>query len=777
MTEEVTHGAATVSVGDGNEWDTVVTQATETRAAEMQTPAVVRPGISAEMLARAGVRRVSAAEAHELCGLEQGGLWLRYRTLDGEAVLDNGKVYGRLRLDKPQGSKKYHQAFGTGVHAYVPPGLENQPTGGDLTGVEGEFKAMSLTEAGFPAIGLSGFFGFAQKGGEELVPELAAAIARLKPARILFSGDSDTALNYQFSVAAVRFAQRVHPIPVYLPRIPLNGPGKGADDCREAFKGNFQEWWRCRINAAELVRPDMEPGLLAVALFEIEQGALAGLRGDERHRAENRLVKLAAALQGQPLLQERVLAFVVKKMGINRRSLGRAVKAEVKQGGRSSNPVDIEAYYDPTRKSYWLADDRGEFIEVNETSLERHLRKAGFEGKGEDELVSAIDEKIIRIQECADVLYAGPLAGHPVGVQEMCGQRILVTRAPRVLKPLEGECPTIEGLITALLDDPVHDQISILMGWLKIGYEALSNWKLRHGQALAMAGPRDCGKSLLQNLITEMLGGRSAKPYRYMCGATDFNGDLFGAEHLMIEDEVAFTDIRARRAFGARIKDFTVNTVQSCHAKNRQALSVKPLWRLTITLNDEPENLLILPPIDESLEDKIILFKAYKRPLPMQTSTLEGYQRFMARLLAEVPAFLHLLVNYQIPERLKSERFGVTHFHHPELLASLSEMSPEMRLLGVIDAHLGEGDGPAGRWTGTASELERMLYESKGAHEARRLLDWNNATGTYLGRLAKKMPHRVSQERTNSSRIWHINPPHWVGMGPEATTLDPEAMV
>ena len=754
----------------------VVTETSKIAAVGAPGSAVARPGISPEMLARAGVRRVSAAEALELCGLEQSGMWLPYWTAEGTALSDGGKAYGRLRLDKPQGSRKYHQAFGTGVHAYLPPGLNEVAPGGDLTGVEGEFKAQSLTEAGFPAVGLSGFYGFAAKGGEALVPELAAVIARLRPARILFSGDSDTALNYAFSVAAVRLAKLVQPIPVYLPRIPLNGPGKGVDDCREVFAGNFPEWWRDRVSQALLVKPDMDPALLGVELFECEQAALASLQGEERHRAEHRLVKLAAALQRQPLLQERILNFAVKKLGINRRSLGRAVKSEVEKGGRSGEPEDIEAYYDPTRKCYWMANDRGEMIEVNETSLERHLRKAGFACKAEGEAVSAIEEKLIQTQTGKDVLYAGPLAGHPVGPQDMCGQRILVTRAPRLIKPAEGECPTIEGLITALLDDPTHDQISYLMGWLKIGYEALVAGQLRHGQALAIAGPRDCGKSLLQNIITEILGGRSAKPYRYMCGATDFNGDLFGAEHLMIEDEIAFTDIRARRAFGARIKDFTVNTVQSCHGKNRPALSLKPLWRMSITLNDEAENLLILPPIDESLEDKIILLKAYKRPLPMETATLEGRQRFMAKLLAEIPAFLNLLVNYRIPERLRSERFGVTHFQHPELLASLSEMSPEMRLLAVIDAHLGSGDGPAGRWMGTATELERMLYESKGAHEARRLLDWSNATGTYLGRLAKKLPHRVRQERTSSSRIWYISPPHWAGIEPEPAVPEAVAM-
>jgi hypothetical protein len=37
---------------------------------------------------------------------------------------------------------------------------------------------------------------------------------------------------------------------------------------------------------------------------------------------------------------------------------------------------------------------------------------------------------------------------------------------------------------------------------------------------------------------------------------------------------------------------------------------LKPFWRLSITLNDEPENLLILPPLDESLGDKIMLLRA-----------------------------------------------------------------------------------------------------------------------------------------------------------------------
>jgi hypothetical protein len=719
----------------------------------------MRPGISSETLARAGVAAVPAEQAEALCGLATEGLFIPYRALNGAPLLDGGKPYGRLRLQRPLESKKYHQAFGSRVHAFLPPGLADVPRGSDLFVIEGEFKSLSLMEAGFAAVGVSGFFGFAMKGGDTLVPEFIEVLEQLAPARVFFCGDSDTALNYQFAFAAVRLARLVAPVPVLLPRIPYAGPGKGADDCRETLGAEFPNWWRGLLNDAVPVGPGTEPAPLAVKLFQREEAALIGLEGDARAKAEARLVKLAAALDSQMLQQDRVVTFAERKFGLRRSVFKKAVEAAVKEGIRRS-PCGFDAFYDPARKAYWIANNRGEFIEVNESALCLHLEKAGFTRAAEKGSLSLAQERLIEIQRELDVVYAGPLAGHAVGLQEMCGQRVLVTRAAKLVRTCSGACPNIDALLSGLLADPEYDQVSYVLGWLKVAYEALAEGKLRHGQMLALAGPKDCGKSLLQNLITEVLGGRAAKPYRYMCGGTEFNGDLFCAEHLMIEDEVALTDIRARRHFGSRIKDFTVNTVQSCHGKNRQAISLKPFWRVSISLNDEPENLLILPPIDESLEDKIILLKAYKNPMPMETATLEGRQQFMATLIAEVPAFLHRLVNFTIPVELKSERFGITHFHHPELLAALSDMSPEMRLLTLIDALMEESEEP-GPWIGSSADLERMLFDGKHSHEARRLLDWNNATGTYLGRLAKKFPQRIHQVRTQFRRDWVIKPANW----------------
>jgi hypothetical protein len=417
-------------------------------------------------------------------------------------------------------------------------------------------------------------------------------------------------------------------------------------------------------------------------------------------------------------------------------------------------PDSFEAYYDRDKKTYWIKNERGEWIEISETSLKRHLRAANYSPKilGDDP-VSPLDQKLIEIQAVADVSYAGRLAGYSKGLVECCGKRILITESPVLIEPQPGDWPILRQLLEGMLED----QLAYLLGWLKVSIESLRSGQTRPNQILVLAGPAGSGKSLVQNLITEMLGGRVGKPYRYMAGDTSFNGDLVESEHLAVEDEVSSTNIAARRHFGSRVKEFTVNEVQSCHAKYRQALSLKPFWRVTVSVNDEPENLMILPPMDDSLLDKFILLKAALQPMPMATQSLRQRKIFWDKLLSELPAFIRfLLQEFQIPDALKSERFGVTHFHHPDILSAISELSPEVRLLNLIDQWFRENAGVYDL-RGTAwkieCELKRMLNVG---HEVRDLFSFNTACGVYLGRLAQKYPKRFRYHRDARDREWLI---------------------
>jgi len=67
------------------------------------------------------------------------------------------------------------------------------------------------------------------------------------------------------------------------------------------------------------------------------------------------------------------------------------------------------------------------------------------------------------------------------------------------------------------------------------------------------------------------------------------------------------------------------------------------------------------------------------------------------------------LKGFIIPEQLRSRRYGVAHFHHPELLDALDGLAPERELLDLIDMELWRNQAIPQVWEGTATELYSAL--------------------------------------------------------------------
>lgn len=420
------------------------------------------------------------------------------------------------------------------------------------------------------------------------------------------------------------------------------------------------------------------------------------------------------------------------------------------------NPDAPEVWYEHNASKYWILDERKDWVSVNEQGVRRHLAEAGYARKREEgEPLSAVERALNIIQRTRAVGYVGPLAGRFRGVYEESGQRLLITSSPRLIEPTAGDWPVLRTLVTGMLGE---EQLPYFYGWSKTGVESLRSGQPRPGQVLVLTGPPNAFKSVLQNVITGYLGGRSGKPYAFFSGRSEFNGDLIGTEHLVLEDEMASNDIRARRNMGAQLKQIAACDTQRMHAKHQNALTLRPFWRCTISVNLEPENLLVLPVIDQSIEDKLILLKVTRIGPPMPASTGAERDKFWKTLMSELPAFVDFLMKWEIPEKLRSPRYGITHYHHPEILAAVSELSPENRLLSLIDRRVFAGTGLS-VFEGPAEELERSLADGNTAYEARSLLSYTSACGVYLGRLAAKYPARVSSKLRRGQRIWSIRAP------------------
>lgn len=426
--------------------------------------------------------------------------------------------------------------------------------------------------------------------------------------------------------------------------------------------------------------------------------------------------------------------------------------------------IPRQVFFDRAKSSFWYCNKGGQWVSMTTEGVVRKLRSDGLSRQVPDGgRLSPLEARLLEVQEDHQVSYAGPLAGHWAGLVENNGNRVLVTSSPSLVTPAKGEWPLLDAVLRGLLEHEGCDQRPHFHGWLKVAEAALRSRNPQPGQVLVLAGPRECGKSLLQSLITEVLGGRSAKPFQYMTGVTPFNSDLFAGEHLVMEDDQPFTTLAARRDFGSRIKDMTVNRDQRLHAKGRDAIVLRPFWRVSFSLNDEPENLMALPPLDESIMDKISLFLCRKAEMPMPSVTAEERARFWDALREELPAYVHWLrEEWTIPPELRAHRFGVAHWHHPRIFEEICGLAPEAQLLGYIDSLLFDSPAP-GTWWGSAEELQRQLCGSdfRFARQAEKLLGWNNACGVYLGRLAHKFPERVKRENThhNARKGWRILPP------------------
>jgi len=415
---------------------------------------------------------------------------------------------------------------------------------------------------------------------------------------------------------------------------------------------------------------------------------------------------------------------------------------------------NVLAYFDTFRGGYYVPNAFREFMPVPVETVKNFLRTKGYnKDRFAQSSLNEIEDKILSITLKDCVHFAGPLGGYLPGLYDISGCRVLVTHGPRFITPKRGGWPWLRDLLKQLLGK----QNVYFLAWVKWALESIrrgSPWS--PGQMLAVAGPPGCGKSLLQGLITPMLGGRVAKPYKYMVGDTPFNSEMFGAEHNMIEDEVASHDPRDRRKFGAAVKSLVVNKEQFIHGKGKTAITLTPFLRLTMTLNDEPEALLALPHLDGDVKDKIMLIHARETKLPFPSEKFPTSQCYRAALQSELPAFLYDLLRWEIPEEIRDQRYGVVSYHHPELIREVDDLSPELKLMGLIELH-GLLDGELGCWTGTAQELERDLRTRDKTGEPQRLFSYNSACGQYLSRLRTKMPERISFSTASGNRkIWTI---------------------
>ncbi len=408
-----------------------------------------------------------------------------------------------------------------------------------------------------------------------------------------------------------------------------------------------------------------------------------------------------------------------------------------------------------------------EWVVVNESDVRRALRLRGvFSSHEPGQAFSQADRVIEFVSDNRIVDFSGRFAGYKAGVHYVrgTGRRFVALTSYNLIEPIEGDWSMLRGLFEGMMRTTEADQTEYFYAWLKVAIEALRSESKRGGHALILVGEINSGKSLVQDrVITPLLGGRQGDPESYLKGTTDFNADLFSAEHIAVQELKSGTDLQSRAYLAEQLKKFVSTSGHSFKPKGIDAILMFPFWRISVSINRE--QMRMLPALTLGLVDKILLFKIDRRPMPMPTRTDEERAAFLEEIARELPAFVHFLLNWNVPPALRkspdADRFGFDSFIHSELADESFEQEPEAQLLRMIDEEIFDADDPQPKpfwgWKSAHELAETLTVSARFEETAKKLFRYNNTCGILLRRLKEKFPQRFEWRHSKRANEWLIH--------------------
>ncbi len=431
-----------------------------------------------------------------------------------------------------------------------------------------------------------------------------------------------------------------------------------------------------------------------------------------------------------------------------------------------------DIHFDP-EKIFYAADSARYYIDAGTHyrpySKQSPVRKGIFQHfkkhiKDTEMATERTKDSLDIIERGRAVDWAGALAGYRRGMMHTNGRHLLITSQANLPEPTAGDCPIFLSIIKQAF--PEDDARNVFLAWLKGGWLAIKASVHQPAPMLVLAGEPKAGKSLLAFITKNLYGGRSANPMTAWNGNLVWNDNLLAAELLLVDDSEASTDIRSRRKLGARFKESIYADAVEIHTRRKTSLSMRPVWRVMLCCNKTPENLSVIPPLEDGIEDKIILLECQHVTLPFRTVTANEKDIASKAILTELPAIAHFLEQYEIPDHLVLDRDGVIPYKDKNLLHALNELSPEDRLESILQITLEKNElklvakGET-KWF-SAIELETHLkdFNSFAKDAARQLLTHANCTGRYLSALHKKgSPYVTNMKIKDGRNLFEITHP------------------
>jgi hypothetical protein len=371
----------------------------------------------------------------------------------------------------------------------------------------------------------------------------------------------------------------------------------------------------------------------------------------------------------------------------------------------------IESYWYDGR-NYFVQDGAGGFFINNkdECILDLQCRHDLSARPGRNENVSEAKRALFQINTSKRVEAGLPFCFVKSPIVKYENKTYFNTARVVPIVPKDGECteedfPMVYRWMMHMLGE---EQYAHEMDWLAHAYQYALKGRPKRGHAHFLVGPPNCGKTLYNTVVLGGLFGGGIKASDYLTGKSEWTDHLFEYGMWLVDDEAPTASIQMHTAFTARLKEHIANDTFLINGKFKKSGRVFWRGRISCTLNDDPVSMRLLPDLDMSIKDKLMVFKC--------NAGFNFKAGIKAEIQSELPAFAAWLKAYEVPEERLDVRFGVKAYINKELeerAKADSRYSHIIELMTMFRRTLKEDT-----WEGTSSEMMVVL----SANEANRIL-------------------------------------------------------
>lgn len=351
-------------------------------------------------------------------------------------------------------------------------------------------------------------------------------------------------------------------------------------------------------------------------------------------------------------------------------------------------------------KEFWVQDEE-EWLSENKGDFQQRLEVAGFSSSTpKGATCSEIDRLMVDLRKSRRVYRALPFIHFPPGILAYEERRYLNTSMAKCLQPAkDADCskaedalkyfPFVWRLLRTLFKDETPDanpwgQLSFFLAWLQRFYLGGLRMRPTQGQAVVLIGPQGAGKTLLARGVIAPLVGGMADATEYFTEDSQWTARIMEKALMVVDDSKPVATLRGSVMFSAALKKVVANSRMVYNEKFKQQGEVPHFGRPLILANFDTTSIQIIPDLDLSNRDKVMLFKS------PDTGRLNfpDWDTVSRTLAQELPYFARFLQLWDAPAYTVSEdkRFGVKAFHHPVLYKEAMESGINEVLFEALNA-------------------------------------------------------------------------------------------